>query len=103
MKEPRDRYVQSWEIALCIYWGTYDTNIILELTFFSGTSWYVSVFLVVNAALGAGLLNFPAAYDQSGGILTANIIQCVSQYIVDIANSGIYYDWSILTLSLLVI
>ena len=44
----------------------------------SGTSWYVSVFLVVNAALGAGLLNFPAAYDQSGGLAVAIGIQAVS-------------------------
>ncbi len=44
----------------------------------SGSTWYASVFLVVNAALGAGLLNFPAAYDKSGGILVAVVIQFVS-------------------------
>ena len=32
----------------------------------TGTSWYVSVFLVVNAALGAGLLNFPHAFHAAG-------------------------------------
>ena len=45
--------------------------------FILGSTWYASVFLVVNAALGAGLLNFPAAYNQSGGIFTAIVIQAV--------------------------
>ena len=44
---------------------------------FSGSSWFASVFLVVNAALGAGLLNFPQAYQQAGGVLTAIVIQAV--------------------------
>lgn len=43
----------------------------------AGTSWYASVFLVVNAGLGAGLLNFPAAYHQCGGIVVAVSIQAV--------------------------
>ena len=46
--------------------------------FFPGSSWYAAVFIVVNAALGAGLLNFPQAFDQSGGIAVAIIIQAVS-------------------------
>jgi hypothetical protein len=44
-----------------------------------GSSWFASAFLVVNAALGAGLLNFPAAYDQSGGLVVAIGIQLVSR------------------------
>ncbi|GIY10539.1 putative sodium-coupled neutral amino acid transporter 7 [Caerostris extrusa] len=32
-------------------------------------------FLLVNTALGVGILNFPAAYDQAGGILYATFIQ----------------------------
>lgn len=44
---------------------------------YSGTSWFASVFLVVNAALGAGLLNFPDAYQQAGGVLIAVLIQAV--------------------------
>ena len=44
---------------------------------FLGSSWIASMFLVVNAALGAGLLNFPAAYDKSGGIVAAISIQAV--------------------------
>ncbi|KAL3860332.1 hypothetical protein ACJMK2_010471 [Sinanodonta woodiana] len=42
-----------------------------------GTTWYASVFLVVNAALGAGLLNFPQAYERAGGLLVAILIQAV--------------------------
>ena len=45
---------------------------------FAGSSWYASVFLVVNAALGAGLLNFPAAYSKAGGTLTGTAVQVVS-------------------------
>ena len=33
--------------------------------------------LVVNSALGAGILNFPRAYAECGGIVTAIIIQMV--------------------------
>ena len=43
-----------------------------------GTSWKMSIFLVVNAALGAGLLNFPAAYSLSGGLVIAISLQAVS-------------------------
>ncbi|KAJ4433722.1 hypothetical protein ANN_16033 [Periplaneta americana] len=34
-----------------------------------------AIFLIINAALGAGLLNFPQAFDQAGGIVTAIIVQ----------------------------
>ncbi|XP_011305604.1 putative sodium-coupled neutral amino acid transporter 7 [Fopius arisanus] len=34
-----------------------------------------TIFLIVNATLGAGLLNFPLAFDKSGGIFSAVIIQ----------------------------
>jgi len=44
----------------------------------TGSSWISSVFLVVNAALGAGLLNFPQAYHNAGGVVTAILIQAVS-------------------------
>lgn len=46
-----------------------------------GSSWFSSVFLVVNAALGAGLLNFPDAYQQAGGVLIAVLIQAVSAHL----------------------
>ena len=48
------------------------------LLLFSGSSWFASVFLVVNAALGAGLLNFPQAYHDAGGVVIAVLIQAVS-------------------------
>ncbi|XP_037070828.1 putative sodium-coupled neutral amino acid transporter 7 [Pollicipes pollicipes] len=42
-----------------------------------GTSWVGAVFLIVNAALGAGLLNFPQAYDQAGGVAVALTVQAL--------------------------
>ncbi|GBM60922.1 hypothetical protein AVEN_245136-1, partial [Araneus ventricosus] len=38
-------------------------------------SWLTASFLLVNTALGVGILNFPAAYDQAGGIFYATLIQ----------------------------
>ena len=43
-----------------------------------GTSWYAAVFIVVNAALGAGFLNLPSAYYKSGGIGPGLTMQIVS-------------------------
>lgn len=43
----------------------------------SGTSWPVASFLLVNAALGAGVLNYPFAYDKAGGIYFATFLQMV--------------------------
>jgi hypothetical protein len=43
-----------------------------------GISWYFAVFLIVNAALGAGLLNFGKAFDNAGGILVSSIIHLVN-------------------------
>ncbi|GFR96736.1 sodium-coupled neutral amino acid transporter [Elysia marginata] len=43
----------------------------------SGSGWFGSAFLVVNAALGAGLLNFPLAYHQAGGVLMAIVMQSI--------------------------
>jgi len=43
----------------------------------NGTSTLGSIFLIVNAALGAGLLNFPKAFDLAGGVLTAVLVQAV--------------------------
>ncbi len=44
----------------------------------NGISWYFAVFLIVNAALGAGLLNFAKAFDNAGGILVSSLVQIVS-------------------------
>ena len=41
------------------------------------TSTLGSVFLIINAALGAGLLNFPKAFDTAGGVLVAVLVQAV--------------------------
>nr|XP_014353656.1 PREDICTED: putative sodium-coupled neutral amino acid transporter 7 isoform X2 [Latimeria chalumnae] len=40
-----------------------------------GTSAFSSVFIVVNAALGAGLLNFPAAFNTAGGVAAGIAVQ----------------------------
>ena len=37
-----------------------------------------AVVVVANAALGAGMLNFPQAYDKSGGLVNALTVQTVS-------------------------
>ncbi|XP_054155315.1 sodium-coupled neutral amino acid transporter 7-like [Oppia nitens] len=42
-----------------------------------GSSWLTAAFILVNAALGAGLLNYPVAYDRLGGVVSATIIQFV--------------------------
>lgn len=44
----------------------------------AGISWQVAAFLLVNCALGAGILNYPQAYDKVGGILIATVFQLVS-------------------------
>lgn len=46
-----------------------------------GISWYFAVFLIVNAALGAGLLNFAKAFDNAGGILVSSIIHLVYYFL----------------------
>ncbi|XP_027194001.2 sodium-coupled neutral amino acid transporter 7-like [Dermatophagoides pteronyssinus] len=38
-------------------------------------TWIMGAFLLINAALGAGLLNYPVAYDRLGGLVYATIIQ----------------------------
>lgn len=41
----------------------------------SGTGMLGTIFLIVNATLGAGLLNFPQAFDKAGGVVTAVFTQ----------------------------
>ncbi|KAG7203158.1 hypothetical protein KM043_010276 [Ampulex compressa] len=41
----------------------------------SGTKMIGTIFLIVNATLGAGLLNFPQAFDRAGGVATSIITQ----------------------------
>lgn len=45
--------------------------------FYEGIPIWRAALLVVNAALGAGILNFPQAYAECGGIATAIVIQMV--------------------------
>ncbi|KAM8762238.1 putative sodium-coupled neutral amino acid transporter 7 [Acanthopagrus latus] len=40
-----------------------------------GVSSFGAVFIVVNAALGAGLLNFPAAFNMAGGVTAGVMLQ----------------------------
>ena len=42
------------------------------------SSFFGSVFLVVNASIGAGLLAFPFAFQQAGGVAGAIVLQLVS-------------------------
>ncbi|XP_074645499.1 sodium-coupled neutral amino acid transporter 7-like isoform X2 [Tubulanus polymorphus] len=69
----------------------------------TGTTWYASIFLVVNAALGAGLLALPAAFSAAGGITTAISVQAVLMvfivssllvlaYCSDVHQSATYQD-----------
>lgn len=43
----------------------------------SGTSAFAAIFIVVNAAMGAGLLNFPNAYGEAGGLWQGLLMQAV--------------------------
>ncbi|CAG2113653.1 unnamed protein product [Medioppia subpectinata] len=40
-----------------------------------GATWVTGGFLLVSAALGAGILNYPVAYDRLGGIAQATLVQ----------------------------
>lgn len=42
-----------------------------------GTSGVAGALMIVNAALGAGLLNFPSAFHEAGGVVSANLVQLV--------------------------
>jgi hypothetical protein len=44
----------------------------------TGVSWGMAAFLLVNTALGAGMLNYPYAYNQIGGVWAAALMQVVS-------------------------
>ncbi|XP_043268740.1 putative sodium-coupled neutral amino acid transporter 7 isoform X1 [Venturia canescens] len=42
-----------------------------------GTTMIGTIFLIINATLGAGLLNFPQAFDKAGGIAAASMVQLI--------------------------
>lgn len=69
----------------------------------AGTSWTVAAFLLINAALGAGVLNYPYAYDKAGGVYFAAFLQIVMMVIListmlvlvhcaDIHGDNTYHD-----------
>lgn len=47
------------------------------MCFLSGASILGTIFLIVNTTIGAGLLNFPQAFDRAGGIATSIIAQLI--------------------------
>lgn len=49
----------------------------INAVLFLGSSTIGSIFLLINAALGAGLLNFPKAFNDAGGIEIALAVQAV--------------------------
>ncbi|XP_076023738.1 sodium-coupled neutral amino acid transporter 7 [Genypterus blacodes] len=68
-----------------------------------GVSCLGAVFIVVNAALGAGLLNFPAAFYMAGGVVSGVILQMfmlvfiisglvILGYCSKVSNEGTYQE-----------
>ncbi|CAL8351194.1 unnamed protein product [Merluccius merluccius] len=62
-----------------------------------------AIFIVVNAALGAGLLNFPAAFNMAGGVTAGMLLQmCMLIFIISglvilgycsqVSNEGTYQE-----------
>lgn len=62
-------------------------------------SWYSVAVVLATTALGAGVLNFPAAYDHAGGILVATVLQMVSVLLEEI---GLRTCWLLLAFQLMV-
>ena len=56
-----------------------------------GTKTLFSVFLIVNATLGSGLLNFPKSFDDAGGIMAASIVQIILLAFVMISLLALAY------------
>ena len=52
-----------------------------------GIGWFAAALLIVNTALGGGLLNFPKAFHEAGGVLIAAAVQAVSS-LMDVQNVG---------------
>ena len=57
----------------------------------NGTNRIYTVFLIVNAALGAGLLNFPKSVDEAGGVLVTIIVQLVLLAFIMVALLALAY------------
>ena len=56
-----------------------------------GTSDVFTVFLIVNTALGSGLLNFPKAFDEAGGITVAMLVHVVMLLFIIVALQVLVY------------
>ena len=56
-----------------------------------GTSNMFAVFLIVNATLGSGLLNFPKTFDDAGGIVAASIVQIILLVFVMVSLIALAY------------
>ena len=56
----------------------------VHVEFAEGLPIWRAALLVVNSALGAGILNFPQAYAECGGIATALTIQMVGVFLTSI-------------------
>ncbi|XP_064462099.1 sodium-coupled neutral amino acid transporter 7-like isoform X1 [Ornithodoros turicata] len=48
----------------------------------SSGGWHTVAFMLVNCALGAGVLHYPAAYDEAGGLLIGTAVQAVIIFIL---------------------
>ena len=57
----------------------------------NGTNKIYTVFLIVNAALGAGLLNFPKSVDEAGGVLVTIIVQLILLAFIMVALLALAY------------
>ena len=57
----------------------------------TGTSDLSAIFLIVNTALGSGLLNFPKAFDEAGGITVAMLVQVVMLLFIIVALQVLAY------------
>lgn len=47
-----------------------------------GVTWAVAAFLLVNSALGAGVLNIPAAFEKAGGIWVTCLLQLLMMFLL---------------------
>lgn len=60
----------------------------------TGVSSLGAVVIVVNAALGAGLLNFPAAFNMAGGVTAGVMLQMVRRVVEQIPSLHTAHDAS---------
>ena len=85
----------SFEDKRCSQEENYNINLVNPkiglTTENNGTNRIYTVFLIVNAALGAGLLNFPKSVDEAGGVLVTMIVQLVLLAFIMVALLALAY------------